>query len=86
LGTLNIKDPEVRELARQLAERTGQTMTDAVKQALRQQLRQAERQHGGGEHVIQRVLARARETAKLPILDPRSDDEIVGYDENGVPR
>ena len=23
--------------------------------------------------------------AALPVLDPRSDDEILGYDENGLP-
>jgi hypothetical protein len=31
---------------------------------------------------IDRIVA---EVAKLPVLDPRSPDEIVGYDDDGLP-
>jgi hypothetical protein len=32
------------------------------------------------------ILALGRHCAALPDLDPRSAEEIVGYDENGLPR
>ena len=35
---LNIKDPEVYRLARQVADLTGETLTDAVRHALRERL------------------------------------------------
>jgi antitoxin VapB len=85
--TLNIKDEEVRRLAHQLATRTGQTMTEAVRQALREKLdREQARDRASRELVIQRVLERARATAARPLLDSRSADEIIGYDEYGVPK
>lgn len=35
-----------------------------------------------GRHDIGKIL---RRVDKLPVLDSRSADEIIGYDENGVP-
>jgi len=35
---------------------------------------------------IARVMEIARRVSAKPILDPRSPDEIIGYDEHGVPR
>lgn len=34
---------------------------------------------------VEEILAIGRRFAALPVLDDRSDDEIVGYDENGIP-
>ncbi|MGH9416886.1 MAG: type II toxin-antitoxin system VapB family antitoxin [Terriglobales bacterium] len=35
--------------------------------------------------VVQRLLQRARRLRELPTLDTRSAEEIIGYDENGIP-
>ena len=79
--TLHIKNPEADRLARELAEVTGEPVEDAVANALRDQLARKKE--------IARKLAAIREiqerVAALPILDPRSDDEILGYNEHGVP-
>ena len=32
------------------------------------------------------IMAISKECAALPVLDTRSEDEILGYDENGIPR
>ena len=42
LPPLNIKDPEVYRLARQLADRTGESMTEAVRKSLRERLTREE--------------------------------------------
>ncbi|MDQ3485116.1 MAG: type II toxin-antitoxin system VapB family antitoxin, partial [Actinomycetota bacterium] len=34
--------------------------------------------------VVEDIEAIARRCAALPILDPRSPDEILGYDEHGL--
>jgi hypothetical protein len=35
---------------------------------------------------IQRIRAIAARCSKRPVVDPRSADEIIGYDEFGLPR
>ena len=79
--TLNIKNPEADELARQLAEQTGDPLEKAVIDALRDRLEK--------EKEIARKLERIREISEhfqsLPVLDARTPDEIIGYNEHGVP-
>lgn len=79
--TLNIKDPEADRLARELAELTGERLDQAVTNALREQLEK--------QKEIARKLEAVRMISEhfqsLPILDPRSPDEIIGYNEYGVP-
>jgi antitoxin VapB len=83
---LNIRDREVHRLARAVAEATGETMTEAVKKALRERLAkvgqvdQAERQRK-----VEALLAMGRRFRELPVEDPRPIDEILAYDENGLP-
>jgi antitoxin VapB len=83
--TLSIKNPEADRLARQLAEATGESLTDAVIRALRDRLENIKgRRLAGG---LQDEIARMQERiAGLPRLDQRSDEEIVGYDDRGLPR
>ena len=82
---LSIKHPEADRLARELAARTGESLTDAVINALRERLRREE-----GRTRVPRVrdeIRSIRERCRsLPILDRRPEDEILGYDEHGVPR
>jgi antitoxin VapB len=81
---LSIKDPEADRLARELSKRTGQTITEAVTNALREQLAREERKVDD-DTLVEDVLEIARHFSSLAVLDPRSDDEILGYDENGLP-
>lgn len=82
---LSIKDPETERLARDLAKRAGETITEATRRALEERLRRfndaAERQA-----MLDDLRAIRRRFAQLPVLDARAPDEIVGYDENGLPR
>lgn len=81
---LNIKDPDTDRLARELAEETGETLTSALHAALAERLARVRRQQRVASrpdlhHYIERARARA-------VLDDRDADEILGYDENGLPR
>jgi antitoxin VapB len=81
---LNIKDPTVDRLARDLAAVTGESITTAVGQALTERL---ERVQGGPTADRRRAAIRRAQAAfaALPVYDERSADEIIGYDEHGLP-
>jgi antitoxin VapB len=82
---LSLKDPETDSLARQVASLTGETLTQAVREALRERLRQEQIKRGErpwDDGAIQAIIDRC---AALPVLDDRTDDDILGYDENGLP-
>ncbi len=81
---LSIKNPEADQLARELAATTGETLTEAVVTALRERLdREQRHRHPGVAGRLQRL---ASETGRLPVLDTRSPDEILGYDDAGLSR
>lgn len=78
---MNIKDPAVHELARQLAARRGTTVTGAVRQALGEALEREKARRSG---LADRALAVAAEIRALSDEPYLSDEEI--YDERGLPR
>jgi antitoxin VapB len=81
---LSIKDTEADRLARELAKRTGETITQVVVKALRERLAREERKPDD-DQMVEDVMEIARHFSSLPVLDPRSDDAILGYDEHGLP-
>lgn len=81
---LNIKNDEAHSLARQLAELTGTSLTEAVTDALRRRL-DHEAQSVGADLLLQEVAEIQRFIADLPDRDPRAPDEILGYDDMGLP-
>lgn len=83
---LSIKDPDADRLARALAQRTGETITEAVITALRERLEREERKEQTLEGLVEDVMEIGRHCASLPLLDARRPDDILGYDENGLPR
>jgi antitoxin VapB len=84
--SLNIRDPEVHQLAREVAEATGETMTDAVRTALRERLERVRRvEEAEAQRRFEDIMEFARRWRELPVDDPRPFDEIVAYDEEGLP-
>ncbi len=82
---LNIKDPDADRLARQLAEATGETITRAVTIAVRERLARVTGRRTG-RSLADELDEIALRCAALPVLDERSEDEILGYDAVGLPR
>jgi antitoxin VapB len=78
---LSIKSDRADRLARELASLTGESITDTVINSLERRLseeRRLRRRRRSIDDLVERFQ-------KLPVLDPRSADEIIGYDENGLP-
>ena len=82
---LNIRNEETDQLASDLAKLTGETKTEAVTQALRERLERVRRSRTK-RRLADQLDEIARHCAALPVLDGRSADEIIGYEENGLPR
>ncbi|HMA46543.1 MAG TPA: type II toxin-antitoxin system VapB family antitoxin [Frankiaceae bacterium] len=81
---LSIKDPETDRLARELSHATGESLTTAVAIALRERLERV-RGRPRGQDLAAELDAIALRCAALPVLDERPEQEILGYDEHGLP-
>ena len=79
---LNLKDPETRALAEEVARNHHTSLNSAVKEALREKL---ERDAEAAEERYAKMMAIVAEMRAFPIKDHRAADEIIGYDENGLP-
>ena len=82
---LNIRSQETEELANALAKLTGETKTEAVTQALRERIQRVRRARAK-RRLADELDEIALHCSTLPVRDTRSADEIMGYDENGLPR
>lgn len=78
---LSVKNEEADRLARELAATTGESITEAVLVAIRERL-DRERSH---RRVSARLARLADEIALYPVADDRTADEILGYDDRGIP-
>jgi antitoxin VapB len=82
--TLNIKDPEAHELARQIAKQTGETMTRAVTEALRERLARISDNRKSGT-MAQELLAIGRRCAATLKQKPVDHGSLM-YDDRGLPK
>jgi antitoxin VapB len=81
--SLKIRSPEADALARELAA-TGEDVDTAVVRAIEERLARTPRRLAAGQRA--EIEALFERLAQLPLLDPRSPDEIIGYGPNGLPR
>lgn len=82
-----IKDAETDRLIRDVASRTGETMTQAVRTAMQERLDRLPRAPYAGRLDRAKIDAFLAEIDAMPKTNSDlTDDEIIGYDENGVPR
>jgi antitoxin VapB len=78
---LNIKDSETEEVVRRLAKSTGLSITEAVKQAATEKIKALDAEKAERKAALRAFIERAR---SRPNLDPRTDHEILGYNERGT--
>jgi antitoxin VapB len=83
--SLNIKDPEADMLVRKLAQATGESITQAVTIAVSERLARLQAGHRPWR-LADELDEIGLRCASLPVLDERNEDEILGYDANGLPR
>lgn len=86
---LNIKDSDTDDLASRVAELSGQSITQAVRSSLEARLAELVRE---GEQEPRRrfmldIVHRARERRRAPGDDetPATPEEMLGYDDVGLP-
>ncbi|MGA7219256.1 MAG: type II toxin-antitoxin system VapB family antitoxin [Candidatus Sulfotelmatobacter sp.] len=81
---LSIKSIETEYLAREIAAKTGESLTGAIQKALEERLERLNKSRRSQAMVAQIDDILERVDA-MPDLDARTPDEIIGYDENGLP-
>jgi antitoxin VapB len=83
---LSIKDEETDRLVRKLAGQAGLSYTAAIRLAVQNELDKRNLPARSPSRIRAAARALQDEIRKLPVLDPRTPDEIIGYDDHGLPR
>jgi len=84
---LNIKNVETEKLARELARRRKQSITAVLTDVLRKEVERERRKPGPKDDIeafqrgIDEIVA---DYQQRPVVDNRTDDEIIGYNERGL--
>ena len=81
---LNIKDEEADRLARELAAATGESITVAARRAFEERLQRV-RARAAVRPAQQQLDELVRRGRARGTTDIRTAEEIVGYDEHGLP-
>ncbi|KQT32070.1 hypothetical protein ASG29_09475 [Sphingomonas sp. Leaf412] len=78
---ISIKHEEIERAIRRLATERGLSLTDAIGMAVHRELeRSVERPP------LEERIRRIQDRVATYEIDPRTPDEIIGYDEHGAPR
>jgi antitoxin VapB len=80
---ISLRNRRAEELAREVAERLGTSMTGAIVEALEEKLVRLE-QGPVADSRLQEILRISMRCSTLPLLDERSEDEILGYGDSGA--
>jgi hypothetical protein len=88
--SINIKNKEAEALVAELKARTGKGTTDLLLDLLRREKDRLEGdRRAAEERRIEQALAAMRKLqdtwSKLPVIDPRPIEEILQFDEDGLP-
>ena len=82
---LSIKNRETERLAREVAQATGESLTLAIQSALKERLQRLKQMRPA--HIMTTKLDDIlHRVDSLPTLDTRPEAEILGYDDQGLPR
>jgi antitoxin VapB len=81
---LSIKNAVTERLARQIARETGESITEAIQRALEERLERLP-QRRRGRIMTEKLDDILRRIDALPTLDTRPEDDILGYDQQGIP-
>ena len=82
-----IRNSQTEAKVRKLAKQTGRTLTAAIDHAVDRELaRLVPRRRSKGRVDRKKLAELLKHFDSLPVDDPRSHEEIIGYDELGAPK
>jgi antitoxin VapB len=81
---LSIHNPKAEKLAREVAAKSGESITQAIITALEDRLERMRGQRTTFDLAAE-ILNIAERCSKLPDKDKRTPDQILGYNQQGVP-
>lgn len=82
---MSIKSLDVERLAREVAAKTGESLTGAIQKALEERLERLKLERRK-QVVLTQLEDILHRVDRLRVLDSRTPDEILGYDDQGLPR
>jgi antitoxin VapB len=82
---LSIQNSKAEKLAREVAAQSGETITQAITRALEERLERMRGRRTVSDTAAE-ILKISKRCSQLPDRDVRMPEEILGYDEMGVPR
>jgi antitoxin VapB len=80
---MNIASSKLDQLAERLARLTGENVETALERAVEEKLARVETAPASERQSALRTFF--DRVSLMPVLDERSDDEIIGYDGSGLP-
>jgi len=83
--SLNTKDPEIHQLARELADLTGESMTRAIGEAVKDRLKRVRSARRKRRMSVTEMLALGKRV-RSKIKEPLVDHAELLYDERGLPK
>lgn len=81
---ISIKNPATEELARKLASLTGESLTDAIRHAVDEKYQRLCRKRAALPAASELKVIALR-CASRPAVSELTADQILGYDESGIP-
>jgi antitoxin VapB len=81
---LSIRNPKAEKLAREVAAESGENLTQAIIHSLEERLDRL-RGRRTAPDTFQEIMTISKRCSSLPDEDQRSAEEILGYNQFGVP-
>ena len=81
---ISIKNSNTENLVREVATLTGASLTETIHDALEDRLNRLKRERSG-RTLLQEIEEIAMRCSQRPVISSLTADEILGYDEFGIP-
>jgi antitoxin VapB len=81
---ISIKNEATEQLARKLADLTGESLTETIRESLQERYERLQNK-ASGRSMRDDIMEIVKRCSNRPRLTTLTDDEILGYDEFGVP-
>lgn len=82
---LSIRNPRAEQLVREVAAESGENLTQAIIHALEERLDRIRGRRTISD-TAQEIMKISKRCSSLPDQDQRTPEEILGYDQTGIPR